>query len=83
MDLKLSIDRVEDGAKGEALAVLLLEDGRTFSLPRDLLPKGVKAGDSLTMALARDPKADADLARQARAIRDRARNSDPGGDVRL
>lgn len=81
MNLPISVDRFEGDQK--EVAVLLLEDGRTFNIPRDLLPRGVKAGDALTLALERDPKAGEAAARRAKSLRDDLSKTDPGGDITL
>ena len=81
MNLPLSIDRFEGDEK--EVAVLLLGDGRTFNIPRDLLPRGVKAGEALTLSLERDPKAGEALAKKAKALRDDLGKTDPGGDITL
>ena len=81
MNLHLTIDRF-DGTKKE-IAVLLTEDGRSVLFPRDLLPKGAKAGEVLALSLARDLKATAAVASQAKALRDELSKTDPGGDIRL
>jgi hypothetical protein len=81
MTIRLSLDRFE-GPRW-SLAILVTDDGRSISFPRDLLPKGAKAGEILTMDLARDHEATAEVIRQARAIRDELNQTDPGGDLRL
>ncbi len=81
MKFRLSIDRFE-GDRRE-IAVLILDDGRTIDVPRDLLPKGAQAGEVLMANLARDPKATAELAERARALRQDLGKTDPGGDIRL
>jgi len=81
MTIRLSIDRFEGPRR--SIAVLLLEDGRTILIPRDLLPRGARAGEVLAMDLARDQKASAEVARQARQIREELDKTDPGGDIRL
>jgi hypothetical protein len=81
MTIRLSIDRFEGPRR--SIAVLLTEDGRTILLPRDLLPRGSKAGEMLSMDLARDLKGTAEVARQARALREELDRTDPGGDIRL
>ncbi len=77
----IAVDRFE-GDRGE-WAVLVLDDGRSFALPRELLPGGAKEGDSLRMAIEVDPAATEALARRARSIRDDLRKTDPGGDIAL
>jgi hypothetical protein len=81
MSIRLSVDRFE-GRKKE-VAVLVTEDGRSILFPRDLLPKGSKAGDLLTMGLDRDTEGMAELARKAKAVRDELDRTDPGGDIHL
>jgi hypothetical protein len=81
MTIRLSIDRFEGPRRG--IAVLITEDGRSIQFPRDLLPRGAKAGEMLSMDLGRDLKGTAEVARAARAIRDELDKTDPGGDIRL
>ena len=81
MNLHLTIDRFE-GTKKD-VAVLLTDDGRSILFPRDLLPKGAKAGEVLALSLARDLKATAAVAAEAKAVRDDLAKTDPGGDIRL
>jgi Protein of unknown function (DUF3006) len=81
MSIRLSIDRFE-GARKE-IAVLVTPDGRSIHFPRDLLPKGSKAGDLLAMSLDRDVEGMAELARKAKAVRDDLAKTDPGGDIQL
>lgn len=81
MTIRLSIDRFEGPRK--SLAVLVTDDGRSIVFPRDLLPKGSKAGERLTIDLERDPEGTAEVARQAQAIRDDLGPTDPGGDIKL
>jgi hypothetical protein len=79
--IRLSIDRFEGASK--ELAVLVTEDGRSIVFPRDLLPRGSKAGEVLSMSLGRDLKATAELARKAKALREELDKTDPGGDIKL
>ncbi len=81
MNVRLSIDRFE-GDKKE-IAVLMTDDGRSINFPRNLLPKGSKAGETLSMTMERDLKATADVARKTRAVRDDLARTDPGGDIKL
>ena len=81
MMIRLSIDRFEGRRK--EIAVLVTEDGRSILFPRVLLPRGSKAGEMLSMDLARDLKGTAEVARQAKALRDELDKTDPGGDIRL
>ncbi len=79
--MRLSIDRFEGDRK--KIAVLVTEDGRTILWPRDLLPRGAKAGEVLSITLERDLEATADVARAASAVREKLDRRDPGGDIRL
>ncbi len=81
MNQRLSVDRFEGDRK--EIAVLLTEDGREVNFPRDLLPKGSKPGEVLSLGLARDLKATAEVAARARALREDLGKTDPGGDIRL
>jgi hypothetical protein len=81
MKIRLSIDRFEGDRK--AIAVLLTEDGRSILFPRDLLPKGARAGELLSISLDRDLEATAEVARKAKSIREELDKTDPGGDIRL
>ena len=81
MNLPLSVDRFEGDEK--EVAVLLLGDGRTLNIPRDLLPRGTNAGDALTMTLERDPRAGEALRARAKSLRDDLGKTDPGGDIKL
>jgi hypothetical protein len=77
----LSIDRFE-GAKKE-IAVLVAEDGRSFNLPRWLIPKDAKAGDVVTLSVERDPKATAKLNAQTKAVQADLARRDDGKDIQL
>ena len=81
MRFQICIDRFDGDHK--EIAVLLLVDGRTVLFPRDLLPKGAKAGDSLSLTLDRDLSTTRTLARQARQIREAQGRNDSGGDIQL
>jgi hypothetical protein len=77
----LSLDRFE--GKNRSLAVLLTDDGEAISLPRSLLPPGVKPGDVLSLTLERDDEATRKLADETRAVHRELEQSDPGGDLKL
>ena len=79
--MRLSIDRFEGDRK--KFAVLVTEDGRSILWPRDLLPRGAKAGETLSITLERDLKATAEIARKVRALRQELDKTDPGGDIQL
>ena len=81
MTHRLSIDRFE--GKKKEIAVLATDDGRQVELPRDLLPKGAKAGEVLTLAIERDVEATRGLVEETRKVRDRLKKPDPGGDIQL
>ena len=74
--MRLAIDRFEGD-----LAVLVTDDGRSISWPRDLLPEGARAGEVLSLKMTRDRRGTADVARKARAVRDDLGKTDPGGDI--
>lgn len=79
--MRLSIDRFEGDKK--QVAVLLAEDGTAIHFPRSLLPKGVKAGDLLTIRIERDSEATRKLADRTRKVQDELTRTDPGGDLKL
>jgi hypothetical protein len=81
LKISLSIDRFE-GRKKE-IAVLLTDDGDLINFPRKLLPKGVKAGDILSVSIDMDAEATRQVAEQTRAVQDQLKKTDPGGDIRL
>ena len=81
MTIRLSIDRFEGDRK--QIAVLLAEDGTAINFPKALLPKGVKAGDLLTLQIERDTQATRKLAEDTPTVQDQLKKTDPGGDVRL
>jgi hypothetical protein len=78
---RLSIDRFEGDKK--QIAVLVAEDGTTIDFPRALLPKGVKAGDILTLQIERDAGATRKLAVATRKVQDQLKTTDPGGGLKL
>jgi hypothetical protein len=79
MKIQLSIDRFE----GKGLAVLLTDDGEQIDFPRNLLPKGSKAGDILSFDITRDTEATDRLRKETRDLQDRLKKSDTGGDIDL
>lgn len=81
MKTRLSLDRFEGDAKD--IAVLVLDDGTTFNVPRRLLPKTAAAGDVLRLTLERDTAATRQLADATRKVQDDLRKTDPGGDIKL
>jgi hypothetical protein len=52
-----------------------------MNVPKKLLPKGVKAGDILTVTIDKDSGATRKLARETRAVQDDLKKTDPGGDI--
>ena len=78
-DLKsrLSIDRFEGDKK--QVAVLLTDDGTQVNFPKALLPKGVKAGDVLSLSIERDAGATRQIARDTRRSRTTSRRPTPAG----
>ena len=80
---RLALDRFEEDRDGVPLAVLVTDDGRSIVVPRGLLPSEVEAGVTLTLTLALDPTATAEVARDTAAIRADLKKTDPGGTIRL
>jgi DUF3006 family protein len=83
------IDRIEG-----RIAVIVGDDGRSFDVPRDRLPKGCREGTVLRLEAESDRDPDWSLAvideaerarriAQAREMQRRLGESDPGGDVVL
>lgn len=81
MTTTLSIDRFE-GTKKE-VAVLVDDDGRSFDLPRWLLPKDARAGDVVRLTVERDPKATARLVAKTKKVQDDLARGDDGKDIQL
>lgn len=81
MKLQLSIDRFEGDKK--QIAVLLADDGTQVNFPKALLPKGVKAGDILSLSVEKDAGATKNVARETRAVQGDLKKTDPGGDISL
>jgi hypothetical protein len=73
--IHLSIDRFE-GTKKQ-VAVLLAGDGTQVHFPKSLLPKGVKAGDILSLTIERDVEATKKVAKQTRAVPGRPEEDRP------
>ena len=84
------VDRLED----DGWVVLERPDGRTFDMPRELLPPNVRPGDVLSIApmhgdratvliLRPDPDATQERHERTRARLARLKRRDPGGDVDL
>jgi hypothetical protein len=78
---RVTIDRFEGARK--RIAVLLTDDGTQINFPKTLLPRGVKAGDILSLAIEKDAGMTRQVARQTRAVQDVLKKTDPGGDIRL
>ena len=81
MQTRVSLDRFEGDDK--QIAVLVVADGRTINVPRDLLPPDAAAGDSLVVTIDRDAAATETVRKKTRAVRSRLRRTDPGGDIKL
>jgi Protein of unknown function (DUF3006) len=77
----LTVDRFEGPKK--QIAVLLTDDGDQINVPRKLLPKGVKAGDILSLSIEKDSEATKAIAKETRAVQDDLKKTDPGGDITL
>jgi hypothetical protein len=74
--MQLSIDRYE-GEKSE-FAVLVTEDGRQINFPRDLLPKGAKPGELLSLTLERDVAGTRKMKAETKQVQDEMKKQDPG-----
>ena len=81
MTTSLSIDRFE-GSKNE-IAVLVADDGRSFDLPRWLLPNGAKAGDVVSLSIELDPAATAQLVAKTKKVQADLAKGDDGKDIQL
>lgn len=81
MKVSLTIDRFEGDSK--QIAVLVDDQDRTIDFPRDLLPEGSRAGDVITLTMARDEDAAKRIADEGRKLQDELGTTDPGGDLAL
>jgi hypothetical protein len=81
MTTTLSIDRFE-GSKKE-VAVLVADDGRSFDLPRWLLPRDAKAGDVVNLTNERDAKATTKLVARTKKVQADLAKGDDGKDIQL
>ena len=81
MTIRLSIDRFE--GKRKEIAVLATDDGQQINFPRELLPKGAKAGEILSLSIERDLEATREVAEETKRVQSRLRKRDPGGDIKL
>lgn len=81
MTTSLSIDRFE-GSKKE-IAVLVADDGRSFNLPRWVLPRDARAGDVVGLTIERDPKATAQVVAKTKKVQADLAKGDDGKDIQL
>ena len=81
MTTSLSIDRFEGSKKD--IAVLIADDGRSFDLPRWLLPKDAKAGDVVSLSIERDTKATTQLVAKTKKVQADLARGDDGKDIQL
>ncbi|MFO0959320.1 MAG: DUF3006 domain-containing protein [Isosphaeraceae bacterium] len=81
MKISLAIDRFEGDAR--QVAILVDDRDRTIDFPRDLLPKGCRAGDVISMTLEKDEQATKRVADEAKRLQDELGATDPGGDISL
>ena len=77
--VSVSVDRFE----GDLAVLVVDDDGRTFNVPRSLLPEGTRAGDVLTLSFSRDAAATKAVAEEGKRLQDELKATDPGGDVTL
>ena len=78
MKLTLSFDRFEG-----RFAVLLTDDGKQVDFPKELLPKGAKPGDMLSLSIEVDREATKSLKNDTQALQDKLRKTDSGEDIKL
>jgi Protein of unknown function (DUF3006) len=81
LKFRMSIDRFEGDKK--QVAVLLADDGTQVTFPKNLLPKGAKAGDIIYLTIERDIGATRQVARETRVVQDDLKKTDSGGDIKL
>ena len=79
----LALDRFEEARDGGELAVLVTDEGHSFTLPRELLPEEATAGMTLYLTLSLDPVTTAEVARNVAQIRSDLTKTDPGGTIQL
>ena len=79
----LALDRFEEARDGGKLAVLVTDDGHSFTLPRSLLPEAATAGMTLYLTLSLDPVTTAEVTRNVAQIRSDLKRTDPGGTIQL
>jgi hypothetical protein len=79
--LSLAIDRFEGDRK--EIAVLVADDGTQLNVPKKLLPRGVKAGDVLSLSIEKDARATKQVAEQTRSVQEDLKRTDSGGDIKL
>lgn len=81
MSRRWNVDRFE--GRGKEIAVLVDEEGAILNIPRALLPDDIGAGDVVTVTIARDAEATAELAKEAQQLAAELKATDPGGDIAL
>ena len=77
----LSIDRFEGDNK--EIAVLISDGGLSFNIPRAFLPKGVKAGDVLSVSFQKDVDATHKLSEETRKVQKDLEKTDTGEDLKI
>jgi hypothetical protein len=83
VSLTATIDRIEADQDGNALAVLVFEDGQQLVVPFDRLPDDSKAGSVLSIAMTLDQQMTQQRLEQVRSIQSRlfgSRKSAPDSD---
>jgi hypothetical protein len=81
MKLQMSIDRFEGDKK--QIAVLLADDGTQVNVPKGLLPRGVEAGDILSISIEKDAGATRKVAAETHEVQEELKGTDSGGDIKL
>lgn len=75
-----TIDRIEEGASGEKLAVLVFDDGAQLVLPLERLPHGSADGSVLQVHLQLDPELERQRRNAVRDLQRRLFGPDPADD---
>lgn len=81
MSRRWNVDRFE--GRDKEIAVLVDDEGVTVNIPRALLPDEVGAGEVVTITIARDAEATAQVAAEAEQLAADLKATDPGGDITL
>jgi hypothetical protein len=81
MPQHLSIDRFEGDSK--EIAVLISDGGLTLNVPRAFLPKGVKAGDVLSVSFQKDAEETHRISEETHKVQKDLEKTDTGEDLKI